>query len=76
MELEAGFAGGWGVGDRPGQPPPGLSHLELRLGALAENRAGCAGQVSPLELLLTGSGLGSDILRGEPEQEIGQELPP
>lgn len=60
--------------DRP--PPPGLSHLELRLGALAENRAGCAGQVSPLELLLTGSSLGSDILlRGGREQEIGQELP-
>lgn len=75
MELEEGFAGAWGVGYCPAANR-GLSHPELRLGALGENRAGCAGQVSPLGLLLTGSALGSGILlRGGPEQEIGQELP-
>ena len=80
MELEEGFAGfaaAWGVvAVQQPATSQGVSPPELRPRALGEKRAGCAGQVSPTGLLLTGAALGSGILiRGEPEQEIGQELP-
>lgn len=75
MELEEGYPGGSGVGHRPASSH-GISHPQLRLGALGENGASCAGQVSPVGLLLTHSALASGILlRGESEQEIGQEVP-